>query len=126
MKSFLNVLFSRIRHELRHDDYCMSNIWSLLQFILLRLLVRTYFLFLLTSFLLSYRRYLSTRLNHITPGPCFSFTIFVSRLVPLTTLITSMIRHLVDSWTDTASYPLYYTSLLPTLLPPANGPSLVL
>src|ERR1700759_1351727 len=98
----------------------------LLQFVLLRLLVRTYFSFMITLFFLSYRHYLSAHLTHIAPGHCFSFVIFVSRLFPLATCITSMIRHLVDSWTDTASYPHYYTSLLPTLLSPANGPSSVL
>src|ERR1700760_2557072 len=35
---------------------------QVLQFVLLRLLVRTYFSFTLTLFLLSYRRYLSARL----------------------------------------------------------------
>src|SRR6201995_4893841 len=98
----------------------------MLQFVLLRLLVRTYFSFTITLFSLSYRHYLSGRLTHIAPGHCFSFVIFVSRLIPLAISITSMIRHLIDSWTDTASYPYYYMSLLLTLLPPVNGPSSVL
>src|ERR1700759_5679883 len=98
----------------------------LLQFVLLRLLVRTYFSFCLLFSSSSYRRYLSARLTHIAPGHCFSFVIFVSRLFSLATYHTSMMRHLVDSWTDTALYPHYYTSLLPTLIPPANSPSYVL
>src|ERR1700759_3827259 len=55
----------------------------MLQFVLLRLLVRTYFLRLL-FFSLSYRRYLSARLTYIAPGHCFSFHLLVSRRSPLT------------------------------------------